>query len=164
MKNKEPSLEELEIDEIHRNIFKIAGCYRLANRDQLDESSIWYINDEVGSAIQHSDFPNCRMVPFLFSEDNQMGKNMWAYSIVWPTSAIKAGEFLLKDYLHGIPEQKQRSSRLAIWYDLPKYHFNKRFETFDKNCIQLEKQSVSVIMNFYKTNSEEQKAYILKKS
>ena len=59
------------------------------------------------------------MVPFLFSEDNQMGQNMWAYSILWPVENVKEGEFLFRDYLHGIPENKQRSSRLAIWYDLP---------------------------------------------
>jgi hypothetical protein len=31
------------------------------------------------------------MIPFLFSEDNKLSENMWAYSIIWPIKPIKAG-------------------------------------------------------------------------
>ena len=34
------------------------GTYRLVSEDQMDEESIWYIMDEVGSFIRHSDVPN----------------------------------------------------------------------------------------------------------
>lgn len=97
----EPTLTELQIDEIQKDLFKISGCYRLASAEQLDETSIWYVNDEVGSSIQHSDVPNVKMIPFLYSEDNKLGENMWAYSIVWPLKSINAGDILYRDYLHG---------------------------------------------------------------
>jgi tubulin--tyrosine ligase-like protein 12 len=97
-------------------LFKIAGCYRLASTEQLDETSIWYVCDELGSAIQHSDSANVKMMPFLYSEDNKVGENMWAYSIFWPLKSIASGEYIYRDYLHGLSEEKQRSSRLAIWY------------------------------------------------
>lgn len=35
-KCKEATLEDLEIDEIQRYIYRIAGCYRLASPDSLD--------------------------------------------------------------------------------------------------------------------------------
>jgi hypothetical protein len=44
------------------------------------------------------------MIPFLYSEDNKLGENMWAYSIIWPIKNIKAGEFIYRDYLNGYPE------------------------------------------------------------
>lgn len=82
---------ETEIDEIHENIFKLTGNYRLASSEKLDESSIWYLNDEVGSSIEHSDSPNVKIIPFLFAEDNKQGHNMIAYSLIWPVKDIKAG-------------------------------------------------------------------------
>lgn len=70
---KEPTEAEYEIEQIKESIWKVAGCYRLANSEKLDDSSIWYVNDEVGSAVTHHDHPNVKIVPFLFSQDNQMG-------------------------------------------------------------------------------------------
>jgi tubulin--tyrosine ligase-like protein 12 len=81
------------------------------------------VNDEVGSAIEHSDTANVKLVPFLYSEDNKLGQNMFAYSILWPVKDITAGELLYRDWLHGYTEEKQRSSRLAIWYKLPTAFF-----------------------------------------
>jgi tubulin--tyrosine ligase-like protein 12 len=97
----EPSSNDLEIDAIHQDLFKIAGCYRLASSEQLDETSIWYVNDEVGSAIEHSDLPNAKLIPFLYSEDNRVGQNMFAYSILWPVKDISSGELVCRDWLHG---------------------------------------------------------------
>lgn len=67
------------------------------------------------------------MIPFLYSEDNKLGENMWAYSILWPVSSIKAGELIYRDFLHGYTEERQRSSRLGIWFNLPKKFFNNKF-------------------------------------
>lgn len=74
-----------------RNVFKICGCYRLASSDQLDESSTWYINDEVGSMIPHSDDPNMKIIPFLYAPNNKMDSDVQAFSIMWPIKDIKAG-------------------------------------------------------------------------
>ena len=49
------------------------------------------MNDELGSAFAHSDNPEMKLMPFLFSEDNKMGENMVAYSILWPLKSIKEG-------------------------------------------------------------------------
>lgn len=34
-----------QLDSIYRKIFRLAGNYRLASSEQLDESSCWYVND-----------------------------------------------------------------------------------------------------------------------
>ena len=34
-----------------KNIWKIAGCYRLASDVKMDETCVWYIMDEIGSTI-----------------------------------------------------------------------------------------------------------------
>lgn len=55
---------------------------------------------------------------------------MWAYSVIWPVKPIKAGEFLYRDYLNGYTEQRQRSSRLAIWFNLPQTFFNGKITAY----------------------------------
>ncbi|CAM8966903.1 unnamed protein product [Rhodiola kirilowii] len=40
--------------------------YRLADDEKLDETSVWYMMDELGSALRHSDIPNFRVAPFLY--------------------------------------------------------------------------------------------------
>ncbi|KAG9151062.1 hypothetical protein Leryth_002641 [Lithospermum erythrorhizon] len=46
--------------------------YRLADEEKIDETSIWYVMDELGSALRHSDKPNFRVAPFLFMPDGTL--------------------------------------------------------------------------------------------
>ncbi|KAF1788692.1 Tubulin--tyrosine ligase-like protein 12 [Phytophthora cactorum] len=57
-----------------------------------DASAIWYVMDEVGSAIEHGDEPNVRMAPFYF------GPSQCAFSLVWTVQPIEGGDFLSRDY------------------------------------------------------------------
>lgn len=57
---------------------------------------------------------------------------MWAYSIFWPLKPIAAGDIIYRDYLLGYNEEKQRSSRLAIWFELPMNFFNNRYSNLEK--------------------------------
>ena len=90
------------MDFVIDNVFKIAGNYRLASSEQLDESSTWYINDEVGSMIPHSDCPNVKLTPFLYAPNFKLDSEVQAFSIMWPVKDIKAGELIFRDYLNGI--------------------------------------------------------------
>jgi len=40
-----------DLQYIKKNLFKLCGNYRLLSSDQMDESSVWYLMDELGSAI-----------------------------------------------------------------------------------------------------------------
>ncbi|VEN47699.1 unnamed protein product [Callosobruchus maculatus] len=51
-----------------------------------------YIMDEVGSAVAHSDSPNCRMVPFFYMNDEI------TYSLLFPIESIEEEDFLTRDY------------------------------------------------------------------
>ena len=76
---------DLLLDEICSKIFRLAGCYRLASTEQLDESSCWYVNDELGSCIPHSDTPNVKLIPFLYAPNNKLDDKVVSYTLLWPT-------------------------------------------------------------------------------
>lgn len=69
----EPTEIDAKIDRVHSRVFKLAGCYRLANTEKLDETAVWYVNDELGSSMTHSDTPEVVLAPFLYSRNLTAG-------------------------------------------------------------------------------------------
>ncbi|KAI3966072.1 hypothetical protein MKW92_040609 [Papaver armeniacum] len=45
---------------------------RLADEEKIDETSVWYVMDELGSTLRHSDKPNFRVSPFLYMPDGNL--------------------------------------------------------------------------------------------
>ena len=119
-----------------KNIWKITNCYRLANTEQLDESSIWYVMDELGSGIQHSDTANLTMAPFLFAPNNKFDENMISYTLIWPNQAIHKGDTVFRDYLFGIDETKFRSAKLACWFEIPYSIFIENYNNYKSHLEQ----------------------------
>uniref|UniRef100_A0AAG5CQE0 Tubulin--tyrosine ligase-like protein 12 SET-like domain-containing protein n=1 Tax=Anopheles atroparvus TaxID=41427 RepID=A0AAG5CQE0_ANOAO len=71
---------------------------------------IWYVMDEVGSAILHGDAPNCRVVPFMHIPEGI------TYSLLFPTEDIDEGDNLYRDFVEGVPIQsKERDALLLPW-------------------------------------------------
>ncbi|KAM3130195.1 hypothetical protein pb186bvf_017695 [Paramecium bursaria] len=104
---------------VKQNILKIAGSYRLLSSDQMDEQSIWYVLDELGTSIQHSDTPNVKVLPFLYLPSGKIDETTISYSILFPIQHLQANQPIYRDYLTGITEEKFRSYRLGVWYDIP---------------------------------------------
>lgn len=102
------------VDRICSVIPRIAGHYRMATEDTLDETSVWYVMDEVGCAILHSDVPNVKVVPFVHQMES--GETV-AYSIMWPIAPIPTGSIVYRDFLNDAKEF--RSERLSPLYRLP---------------------------------------------
>lgn len=50
--------------------------YRLADEEKIDETSVWYVMDELGSALRHSDKPNFRVSPFLYMPEGNLASAM----------------------------------------------------------------------------------------
>ena len=73
----------------------------------------------MGSCIPHSDQPNVKLMPFLYAPNNKLDEKAISFTLMWPLQDIKAGEYLTRDYLNGIKEEKQRSTRKAAWFKLP---------------------------------------------
>ncbi|KAK8446682.1 hypothetical protein SEVIR_9G524100v4 [Setaria viridis] len=46
--------------------------YRLADEEKIDETPVWYVMDELGSAMRHSDNANFRIAPFLFMPEGKL--------------------------------------------------------------------------------------------
>ncbi|KAJ2794463.1 hypothetical protein H4R21_005491, partial [Coemansia helicoidea] len=55
----------------------------------------WYMQDEVGLAVAHSDSPNVRCLPFLYLDS---AGRMTPFSILWPVAPIHRGDTLVRDY------------------------------------------------------------------
>lgn len=65
-----------------------------------ETTPVWFINDEVGSTVNHSDAPNIKMISFLYSPSNKVGDlSLVPYTIMWPIQDIKVNEALYKDKL-----------------------------------------------------------------
>ncbi|GJP52827.1 hypothetical protein CLOM_g11915, partial [Closterium sp. NIES-68] len=79
------------VDRVLHAMWRHVCSYKLATETQLDESAVWYVMDEFGSAFRHSDRPNFRCSPFLFLPDGSFASAV-SYSLVWPVAAVQPGE------------------------------------------------------------------------
>ena len=97
----------------------ISGCYSIGQG--AASQGVWFINDEVGSLVGHSDQPNVRVRSFIHSPAKSMNDpDRLDVSVMWPCLDIKAKHAFMKDNLQGFTEQKGfRSARLHAWYDTP---------------------------------------------
>ncbi|CAL1531890.1 unnamed protein product [Lymnaea stagnalis] len=104
------SQEEL-IDIILDTMWQYNQTYRFGNFAMGSDDALprWYIMDEFGSRIRHSDDPNFRVVPFFFS-----GTGL-AYSIMWPIKDTETGDEATRDYLEGEINPAVRQAKLIPW-------------------------------------------------
>lgn len=106
--------------------------YRLADEEKIDETSVWYVMDELGSALRHSDEPNFRVAPFLYMPEGKLASAV-SFSILWPTQNVERGEECTRDFLFGIGEDKQRSARLSAWFHTPENYFIHEYKKYHQN-------------------------------
>lgn len=110
--------------------------YRLADEEKIDETSVWYILDELGSTLRHSDEANFQVAPFLFMPEGTL-ESAISFSLLWPTRNVHYGEECTRDFLFGIGEDKQRSARLTAWFHTPQNYFIQEYKKF---CQQLQSE------------------------
>ena len=73
--------KEKNIRKVLQKMWAYIGTYRIVTDDQMDEENVWYINDEVGCAIRHSDQPNFAMHPFIYAPNHTMDAHTITYSV-----------------------------------------------------------------------------------
>lgn len=89
------------IDFVMNEMWRYNQMYALgaANNDTEipieDRMPIWYIMDEVGSAVNHSDSPNFRIVPFMHLPEGV------TYSLLFPIKDTSEGEQVTRDFAEG---------------------------------------------------------------
>ncbi|KAM6583596.1 hypothetical protein CsatB_010598 [Cannabis sativa] len=133
----QPHLPEFAADEpladrVLNAMWLYLMTYRLADEEKIDETSVWYVMDELGSALLHSDEPNFRVAPFLFMPEGTLASAV-SFSILWPTNNVKKGDECTRDFLFGIGEDKQRSARLTAWFHTPENYFIQKYERYWNN-------------------------------
>ncbi|PWA79098.1 tubulin-tyrosine ligase [Artemisia annua] len=130
------------LDRVLNAMWLYLMSYRLADEEKIDETSIWYVMDELGSALRHSDLPNFRVAPFLYMPDGKL-ESAVSFTILWPTKDIQSGDECTRDYLFGIGEEKQRSARLTAWFHTPQKYFIKEYENYWQNMRLTSSSSVN---------------------
>ncbi|KAK5980112.1 hypothetical protein GCK32_013503 [Trichostrongylus colubriformis] len=75
------------VDEILRKMWQYIQTYTVRFKPEMDEEGmpVWYIMDEFGVRISHSDNPNVKVVPLYFIPHNA------AYSVVFLTKEVADG-------------------------------------------------------------------------
>jgi len=81
---------------------------------------LWYVMDEFGSRIQHSDNPNIRLVPFCYVPTKA------AFTVMWPVTDIEDGgisyvdcytdtdvEYIIFYLFYAKPNKRWRTSFLS---------------------------------------------------
>ncbi|VDL80994.1 unnamed protein product [Nippostrongylus brasiliensis] len=108
--------ENSMIDRILRKMWKYIQTYTVRFKQEVDEEGmpLWYIMDEFGVRISHSDSPNVRVVPLFFIPHNA------AYSVVFLTKEVADGEEICRDYADHSMARKQPDWRqyfMVPWLD-----------------------------------------------
>ncbi len=100
--------DKLLVDCVMREKWRHANTYWVGNAEWAeDRVPVWYVMDEFGSKIQHSDEPNVRAVPFISTVDGA------AYSLMFPVKDVECGEEICRDFLEG-PEATDPLVRRAL--------------------------------------------------
>lgn len=107
------------MEKVLNDMWKIVNWYSLDSAEEIeDRLPYWYIMDEVGSAVWHSDIPNCRIVPFVYAKDQI------AYSVMFLTQDIEEGEFIFRDFAEGIAPVIRRAAYLIPWQPISMEHIS----------------------------------------
>ncbi|KAJ8957629.1 hypothetical protein NQ318_017518 [Aromia moschata] len=102
--------KEVLVEKIFENTWKISNTYSIGNAENVeDRLPIWYIMDEIGTAVLHNDTPNCRVVPFIYINEQV------TYSLLFPTRNLEAEELVYRDFAEGVSDLEKRSAILLPW-------------------------------------------------
>ncbi|KAL0120581.1 hypothetical protein PUN28_008343 [Cardiocondyla obscurior] len=94
-----------------------------ANFGQIENRMpIWYIMDEVGCAINHSNEPNFRAVPFMHRINGLI------YTILFPIKDVAVGEEITRDFVEGLTNDPETRRALL----LPWVHSSFQDESFEQ--------------------------------
>ncbi|XP_027450379.1 tubulin--tyrosine ligase-like protein 12 [Zalophus californianus] len=97
--------EDLVLEEMWR----FNQTYQLAHGTAEEKVPVWYIMDEFGSRIQHSDTPSFATAPFFYMPQQV------AYTLLWPLRDLDTGEEVTRDFAYGEADPLIRKCMLLPW-------------------------------------------------
>uniref|UniRef100_A0A8C6UD46 Tubulin tyrosine ligase-like family, member 12 n=1 Tax=Neogobius melanostomus TaxID=47308 RepID=A0A8C6UD46_9GOBI len=101
----DPDTVELVLEEM----WKYNQTYHLSQGSAEEKVPVWYVMDEFGSQIRHSDSASCGLAPF-YCVSEQL-----AYSLLWPLRDLDQGDEVTRDYAYGEADPLIRKCRLLPW-------------------------------------------------
>uniref|UniRef100_A0A665WYX6 Tubulin tyrosine ligase-like family, member 12 n=2 Tax=Echeneis naucrates TaxID=173247 RepID=A0A665WYX6_ECHNA len=101
----DPDTVELVLE----RMWKYNQTYHLSQGSAEEKVPVWYIMDEFGSQVQHSDQPTCSMAPFFYLS------GQLAYTVIWPLQDLQKGDEATRDYTYGETNPLVRKCRLLPW-------------------------------------------------
>ncbi|MFH4974614.1 hypothetical protein AB6A40_001323 [Gnathostoma spinigerum] len=105
--------EEKKISEVLKRMWQYIHTYtlRIAGKTlSEDDMPLWYMPDEFGVRIGHSDEPNFRMVPMFYGPEHA------AYSLLYPIKAVAAEEVVTRDYADTIVARQRKEWRVILMH------------------------------------------------
>ncbi|XP_046873660.1 tubulin--tyrosine ligase-like protein 12 isoform X2 [Hypomesus transpacificus] len=97
------------VDLVMDSMWKYSQTYQLAQGSAEEKVPVWYIMDEFGSQVQHSDQPSCCMAPFFYTQ------SLLAFTVLWPLHDLQEGDEVTRDYAYGESNPLLRRCRLLPW-------------------------------------------------
>uniref|UniRef100_A0A4W6ESQ3 Tubulin tyrosine ligase-like family, member 12 n=1 Tax=Lates calcarifer TaxID=8187 RepID=A0A4W6ESQ3_LATCA len=97
------------VELVMEHMWKYNQTYHLSQGSAEEKVPVWYIMDEFGSQVQHSDQPSCAMAPFFYLH------GQLAYSVLWPLQDLQEGDEVTRDYTYGETNPLVRQCRLLPW-------------------------------------------------
>lgn len=77
----ENKAKEMHIRYIMKYLWKFAGTFKLVAQEEISYEPYWYIMDELGCSVSHSDVPNVAICPLLYSASNNFSTDMASISV-----------------------------------------------------------------------------------
>lgn len=103
--------KEDKVEQVFNEMWKYNNTYSVKSAKEGDALlPVWYVMDEFGSAIQHSDEPNMRIVPFIHLNEGI------AYSILYPLKDIDDENEITVDYVENYEDPEIRKVLLHPWF------------------------------------------------
>lgn len=112
LSSPKPTIEQLNAALIHQKIWQYLDWYHYSFMNVPN----WYLMDQLGISINHSDDPNMRMATIYFIDAQQ------AFNVMWPIKDIEIHHPITRDFLFGVSPQEKREALMSIWNGIPLYY------------------------------------------
>ncbi|KAJ2213950.1 hypothetical protein EV179_003420 [Coemansia sp. RSA 487] len=132
---------------------------RSLDQQSLVKCTNWYIQDEVGLAIEHSDSPNMRSLPFIYLD--KQGQ-MTPFNVVWPIQPITKGQVLSRDYCpRWLTDPEQRKGYLHAIFKSPTQFLLDAYKTLVEGWANVAKNAKgAVLTKSYVSDAQAKTVYI----
>ena len=103
---------DYEMYKVLENMWYYNQTYQVVAPDGNKRKPVWYVMDEIGSAVVHNVRPNVKCSPFAFAATGVF------YSLLWPLEDINAGAMCTRNFcppLSMTETQLQREARLLAF-------------------------------------------------